>query len=510
MKSILLSILSGLLLILCFPRFDIEYLAWFALVPLLLAIRGRSLKSAFSLCFLAGFIFYWGVFLWFKSIERVSWIDFTSIVIGLSFCYYGPFGLCLNFISKRTKFSSIITAPVLWISLEYVRSHAGIVAHPQMLLGHSQHLNLPIIQISALTGAYGVSFLIVMVNVAISEVIHDRSKTFKPIIATVIILGISLVYGLSVITKGPGMDNVSITVVQANLPLGIKWQWKFRKHNLQKHVRLTKEASNNDNTSLIVWQESAVQGSFIQDSYLVRAISTLARETEKHLLFGSAQQPKFGSRKFKSENRFNSAFLISPAGKIVGQYNKIRLLPFNEYLPYKDVFPWPSKFVHKAGNFIHGTKYTIFNLDGARFGVTICWENTYPGLFRQFVKNGANFIVNITNAAHGGDTSVPYQMAAMSTFRAVENRISVVRCANTGISCFIDPYGKIIGTVHDHNNKETFVEGYLTKEIPLSHKRTFYTMYGDVFVYMNLIMATFMLALCFLKSKGLGTKAQRL
>lgn len=506
MKPILLSILSALLLILCFPRFDIEYLAWFALVPLLIAIKGKGLKSAFGLCFLAGMISNPGVFYWFRLVKGVGWTEFILIDIYLSFCYFGLFGLGLNLVTKKTRLPSIVTAPVLWVTLEYARSYAGIVAHPEMLMSHSQYLNLPIIQISAFTGAYGVSFLIVMVNVAISDLIHNRSRAFKPIIATIIVLGISLAYGFSVIPKEPGKDTVSITVIQPNIPQAIKWKPEFREQHLRKHVRLSKEASNNGNASLIIWPEASVQY-FRHDLYALQTISTLARNAQTYLLFGSSENPKYGSMVFRKKNSLNSAFLVSPGGKIKEQYNRIHLVPFTEYVPYKDSFPWPSRLVSKAGNFISGTEYTIFNLDEAKFGVVICTENTFPSLFRQFVKRGANFMVNIGNEARLGETTAPHQLAAISVFRAVENRTAIARSINTGISCFIDPHGKIMGRVHDHNNKSTFVEGYLTKEIPLSHKKTFYTKYGDVFVYMNLIMAAFMFALCFFKSKYSAAKA---
>ncbi len=502
MKSILLAILSGLLLIPCFPKFDLGFLAWFALVPLLIAIKDKSLKSSFGLCFFTGIFFYGGVFYWFKLVKHVSLIDFTSVVIYLSICYFGFFGLSLNLIIKKTRIPSIVTAPVLWVTLEYGRSYAGFVAHPQMLMGHSQYFNLPIIQISSFTGVYGISFLIIMVNVAISDVIHDWSKALKPIIATITVLGISLTYGLSIITSERGSENISITIVQGNISPEDKWKPKFREQHINKHILLTKNTlENNINTSLIVWPEAAIQGSFRKDLYYVRAVSTLVKDTKIHLLFGSSQNPKYGSSGYGTEKMFNSAFMVSPAGKIVGQYNKIHLLPFAEYLPYKGSFPWPSRFVSNAGNFIPGDEYTIFNLDGARFGVTICWENIYPELFRQFVKRGANFMINITNEARLGDTSAPYQFAAISTFRAVENGVSVVRSGNTGVSCFVDPCGRIIGKVHDHNNKETFIEGYLTMNVPLSYERTFYTRYGDVFIYLNLFAAVFMIGLSFFRRK---------
>ncbi len=396
MKPILLAILSGLLLILCFPRFDIGFLAWFALVPLLIAIKGKGLKSAFGLCLITGIFFYGGVFYWFTFIKGVGLIGYILLVMYLSSCYFGLFGLGLNFVSKRTRLPLIVTAPVLWVILEYARSCAGFLALPQVLMGHSQYLNLPIIQISAITGAYGVSFLIIMVNVAISDVIHDRSKAFKPILATIIVLVISFVYGSIVLAKGYGSDTIRITVVQANIPQIIEWKPGILEQNLKKYIWLTKEALKNNNTSLIVWPENTIRGSIKRNFFFSSTISTLVEETKTHILFGSAYRLKSRLR-VPEGKRFNSAFLVTPGGRLEGQYNKIHLIPFVEYVPYKSFIPWPSRFIFKTSNFIPGTEYTIFNLKGAKFGVSICWENVYPGHFRQFVKEGANFMVNITN-----------------------------------------------------------------------------------------------------------------
>ncbi len=323
MKHILLAFLSALLLVLCFPGFDVEFLAWFALIPLLAAIKDKDLKTAFGLCLFTGMIFYMAVFHWFKLMEDVGWIDFMLPVIYLS-TYLGLFGSGLNYVSKKSRLPLIVTAPVIWVSLEYVRSHAGFLGFPWVLMGHSQYHDLPVIQVSAFMGVYGVSFLIVMVNAAISDVIHNRSKALKPILATIIILGISFVYGLSVIAKGPEGDTVNISIVQGNIPQEIKWEKKFQKQNLEKHIRLTKKASNNGNTSLIVWPETAVQGYLKHGSYILETISKLARETKTHLLFGSSQRSKYGSEEFRKK-RFNSAFMVSPEGEIERRYDKLRL-----------------------------------------------------------------------------------------------------------------------------------------------------------------------------------------
>jgi apolipoprotein N-acyltransferase len=176
----------------------------------------------------------------------------------------------------------------------------------------------------------------------------------------------------------------------------------------------------------------------------------------------------------------------------MAKHHKIRLLPFAEHLPYRDVFPWPARLVAKAGPYIPGEEYTLLPLQGRRFGVLICWESIFPDLVRRFVKGGADFMVNIANEAWFGKTAAPYQFVAMNVFRAVENRITIVRSANTGISCFIDPYGRILGRVTNHGT-DIFVEGYHTQEIPLLHQHTFYTHYGDIFVYLNIVTAISML-----------------
>lgn len=508
--DVLLALLSGLLLILSFPNFDIEFFAWIALVPLLIAVKGKSPKSAFGLSFLTGIIFLMGVFYWINIIDGVTWTDFLLMGVYLG-SYFGVFGLALRLISQRTQISPVFAAPCIWVSMEYLRSHAGFLGLPWALLGHSQYLNIPVIQISSITGVYGISFLIVMVNTLLSEIMLVlrprkegtlpglRTAPLKPVLATAAILGVSLLYGFSVLSDSPEEDKVSVSVIQGNIPQALKWNPKYRKRHLEKHARLTREAAGASRPSLIVWPEGSVQRPLTHALALRKMLFTLAKETNSHLLVGNSSRPKIGPREFNRSHWFNSAFLVSPDKGIVGQYNKIGLLPFAEYLPYKDLFPWPSRFASRAGSFVPGKEYTVFNLNGAKFAVLICWESIFPDLFRKFVTNGADFTVNIANEAWFEETSAPYQFLAMNVFRAVENRVSLVRSANTGVSGFIDPYGRVTGTVKD-KDKEIFVDGHLTMEVPLARQRTFYTIYGDIFAYMNLTMAVLLLFTPLLKS----------
>src|SRR6185436_1867112 len=199
-----LALLSALLLVPAFPKFDLEFLAWVALVPLFISLKDQDLKSAFWSSFLTGICFLMGVFYWINVIEDFTFIHF--ILLGVYFgAYFGLFGLALNLISKRTGMSSVFTAPFIWVSIEYLRSHAGLLGLPWALSGHSQYLNLPLIQISSFTGVYGVSFLIVMVNAALSEAIlswqrgklnstRHWSTVIKPVIAPIFLVGAALLY----------------------------------------------------------------------------------------------------------------------------------------------------------------------------------------------------------------------------------------------------------------------------------------------------------------------------
>ena len=494
LRAVLLALLSALLLILSFPRFDFEFLAWIALVPLFVALKDKSLKWAFALSFLMGISFLMGVFYWINVISGFKWNDFLILGIYLG-SYFGIFGLGLNFIRQRTNLHYSFAAPFLWVSMEYLRSHAGFLGLPWALLGHSQYLNLAVIQVASITGVYGVTFLIVLVNATMGGIIQNPAASLKPAMVTLFIVGISVSYGFVVMGKDSPQKEFRVSVVQGNIPQRLKWDPEWRKRNLEKHIGLTKEVTSKTSTSLVVWSEASVPGALSQDLYLLNTLSNLAKETGGHLLLGSSVHPKFGSREFRQKNWFNSAFLVSPQRGVAGQYMKIHLLPFSEYLPYRDAFPWPERWASAGGDFIPGKEYTIFDVDGAKFGVVICWENIFPDLVRQFVKKGASFMINITNEGWFGETSAPQQFLAMTVFRAVENRRSIARSANTGISGFIDPYGRILAKVEDHNRKDIFVEGHVTADVPLFDGKTFYTMYGDVWAYINLIATTMMLAL---------------
>lgn len=515
-------LLSACLLVLSFPPFNLAVLAWIALVPLMVGLQGQPSVRSFLQGWGTGILFFAGLVQWIVLLGVVNWLEFSGAVLCMGLTV-GLFGLAISVTSKHLSLPLVISAPILWVTLEYVRSHAGVLRLPWGLLAHSQYLNLPLIQMASWTGVYGVSFLLVMANAVIAQIIlsiRERRhltpfQLSRPVVAqavmAAVIIGGCHVYGYAVLSASPSFSSLRIAVIQANIPQDAKWKPALRERHLAEHVALTKETARRDHPSLIVWPELSVQGRLQQDMQLRTRMTGLAQEVGGYLLVGSSVSPKFGNREFKEEHVFNSAFLIAPDGTVRGQYNKIMLLPFAEYLPYKDLVAWPKRYV-SMDDTVPGTEYTLFTVDGHRIAALICWETIFPDLVREFVNRGAEVIVNMTNEAWFGDTAAPYQFLSMNVFRAVENRISIARSANTGVSAVIDAYGRIIGRVEEEG-RDTFVEGSLTIEVPVRATLSMYSKYGDVgaLVFIGAVLGVMMTVYRFQGSRVLvrASKAYR-
>lgn len=499
--DILFAIFSSFLLILAFPEFYLSFLTWIGLVPLLLVITGSRLKYSFFLSWLSGGIFFAGIFNWILEVPGYSLLHHALLGLYLG-SYFALFGMVFSFISRRIGITaSLFAAPFVWVSLEYFRSNMSFLALPWGLLAHSQYQQSIILQIASITGAYGVTFLIVLVNSAITAVVYPlfwrlrRHKTFlyehserfwkiAVVVTAVVMTSLTVVFGNFVISRPLNDKKIKVSVIQGNIVQSQKWDIHYAKSIMQTYADLTREASQ-DEPDLIVWPEAATPGPITRNLTIYREVLRIAHTAGAYLLLGSSGRQKFRKDHRKKKGRFNSAFLIHPTYGIDKnrRYDKIRLLPFGEYLPMKGSIPWHYLSVPDIGQQTPGRENTVFKLPGYRFGVTICWENIFAGLVRQFANRDAQFIVNITNEAWFKKSAAPYQFVSMSVFRAVENRTSVIRCANTGVSCFIDPYGRVTDKLKV-GGKDIFVKGFLTHEIPLSDGKTFYTVYGDVFVYL--------------------------
>jgi apolipoprotein N-acyltransferase len=508
--SFLLAILSAFLLLLAFPTFDLGWLAWLGLVPLFVAISGRTAKSAFFLSYLCGVVFVSGLYRW--VLEAPGYHLYHHAILAICFgLYFGLFGGIFNLISRRLGAAwAHLAMPFGWVAMEFVKSNLSFLALPFPILAHSQYPYLKVIQITSLTGAYGLSFLIVLFNSALAALIlHSihgsvthggasgalsRRGTFRLVLLTGTLLAVVLFYGHLVLPKGPmSGKSLAVSVVQGNIDREIKADPRKRAtFIMQKYAELTERVSV-DRPKLIVWPEAATPGLVLKNIDLLNQMVGIARRANTHVLIGSSEYPKFTTEKLDAGKVGNTALFFSPTGRVLGQYLKIRLIPFAEYVPYQGIIPWPEFIVPKSKMIseVPGREHTLFDLDGTKFGAVICSECTFPDLFRRFVKKGAAFMVNITNEGWFGETAL-HQKVAASVFRALENRVFLVRATNTGISCFIDPYGRITGRVQK-DGRDTLVEGCLTRPVYLSEERTFYTKHGDLFAYLCLLVSVVMI-----------------
>jgi apolipoprotein N-acyltransferase len=350
------------------------------------------------------------------------------------------------------------------------------------------------------TGAYGLSFIILLVNATLFRVLHQWPKKafpVKEVVWTILILLGFLIYGyvkMGVVDREMvGNPSLRIGLVQGNIDQSIKWDESFQMETLKIYEKLSSRAAE-EKPDLILWPETATPFFFQESKEFQPFILDIPKKTNAFLLFGT---PTYKIQKGKV-NHYNSAYLVSPSGEPVGKYDKIHLVPFGEYVPMQDLLFFIGSLGEGIGDFKSGKEIFNFSLPQGKFGVLICFEIIFPDLCRRFVKRGANFLVTITNDAWFGRTSAPYQHFSMATFRAVENRVFVARAANTGITGIIDPRGKIL------KEGGIFTENSMNGTIRLSIHKTFYTLYGDVFAWCCSAFSIFLLVVAlFKKSKNM-------
>ncbi len=483
-RELLFSILSGILLILCFPNVDLEFLAWFAFVPLLYAVEGKGLWSSFKYGFLTGFISFLGILYWivvavhtYGNVPLILSVLILLLLVAYLSLFIGAFTFLYRFIQIRLEFQTVLLAPFLWVSLEYLRSFF-LTGFPWASLAYSQYINLPFIQMAEITGIYGPSFVILMVNATLYTILQRWPlKTFplrEVMISVFLLLGF-LAYGYfrmgSVDRQSLQAPSLKIGLVQGNIDQSIKWNESFQKETMKIYERLSLKVADKQ-PDLIIWPETATPFFFQDAKEFQPMVLDIPKKTNAYLLFGT---PSYKIERGKIHH-FNSALMVSPSGEVKGKYDKIHLVPYGEYVPLGEYLSLGS-LGEGIGDFKPGKEVFNFSLPQGKFGVVICFEIIFPELCRKFVKEGAHFLVTITNDAWFGKTSAPYQHLTIAVFRAIENRVFIARSANTGISGFIDPVGRIF------KQGRLFTEEAINGTIGLSNEKTFYTLYGDVFVW---------------------------
>ncbi|CAB5153667.1 Apolipoprotein N-acyltransferase / Copper homeostasis protein CutE [Olavius algarvensis associated proteobacterium Delta 3] len=503
---IFLALLSGLMMSAAFPKIGADWIAWVALVPFFLSLRNLDgAGEALRLGLFAGLAHYLSLVYWLAyTMNTYGNLPYTlNIPILFLFALYlSMFWAAFSVVVYRTchrPWILLISAPAAWVGLEFLRS-VLFTGFPWEMLGHCMYRRQILIQICDMTGAYGLSAIVVLCNGAVltgmlwilgkdwqGHPISGRSALSAAVIsiaAMVVCVGYGMWRSDDLYRQMANRPHLRVAVVQGNINQAIKWDPAHQVASIEKYIRLSKTARRLT-PDLVVWPETATPFYFPMQPRLTRKVIEGVRGTGTDFLFGSPSYVATGN----DHAYFNSAYLVLSSGTVAGRYDKAHLVPFGEYVPLKKWLPFLGKIVAQVGDFRSGSPGQVLAWDKGGIGVLICYEAIFPELSRAMAANGASLLVNITNDAWYGRSSAPFQHFSMSVFRAVENRRSLVRAANTGISGFIDPVGRILQTT------PLFEDAVIGQSLPVLEQTSTYTRRGDVFALACVVISLLLLGL---------------
>ncbi len=495
--NFLLSILSGILLILIFPEFNLEFIAWVALIPLFIAInKSKGFRESFFYGFISGLLFYAGILYWIVYTVHVFgnlpyYISIFALLLLSSYLalYIGFFAgftkIMINPAIKNTKINkyfvslSFILVPSCWVFFEYLKSTL-LTGFPWENLGFSQYLNIPFIQISNIIGVFGLSFIIVLINFVIFHFIFYKNIAKKQaaveflfslsVILLVVAYGYFNIY--SVKKSLSGRKSYRVAAIQGNIGMFQKWRIT-KKRTTRIYLNLTKKAMRYK-PYLVLWPETSLPYIISYYPAYWNKVMNFAERNKIDLVFGA-----IGARFYNyKEHYYNRDYMFTRTGQY-SYYDKHHLVPFGEYIPLRHQLPFLAHILKGAGigNFTPGKKFRILKGGKIKVGSMICYEAYFDSLVRHFSKDGANLYISITDDTWYGKTAAPYQDMSMTVFSAVENDRYVARAGNSGISGIISPTGSIIAETGIF--KRTFLIG----NIKLINHKTFFAVYGNIFAH---------------------------
>jgi len=469
--TLLLSLVSGIALSLAFPGAGIHTMAWVALVPLFYVAVNR--EPAFSaLCgFLFGLGFFGSLLWWIRIFGGLPW---TLLVIFQSL-YIAGFALCASIFTGRVSgWVRFLVLPALWVAFEWLRAQ-GLLAFTWGDVGYSQAPALPVIQFAAATGVWGVSFIVALVNSALANAFSewDENRSLRRWYAqagvTALIAAIVIGFGLLSLNTPEKGEPIRAAVVQGNIDQDTDEDLDYYDKCLTTYRRMTLDAASKS-AELIVWPETAMPGFPGSEPYLQGWLASLSAEVNASLVVGGRDEDLRG-------RIFNSAFLTVPEDGMVSRYAKVRLVPFGEFVPWRDTLPLLDNYRVTPVDLTPGRGFNLLDGGPCRIGVAICFESTFPYISQTLALSGAELLCVITNDAWFLRSAAAEQHARMSVLRAVENRRYLLRAAATGVSCILDPRGRVVGEV------PIWEKGTVSAEVRALDGTTFYTRHGDWFAY---------------------------
>lgn len=508
-----LAALSGVMAAAAFPDFGLWPLAWVCLAPLMFALKNKSVLRSIFISTTAGFVYFSATLFWVSN----TMIDYAGMPIWIAAAvnglmtftlalYIGLFGYLFAWISRGVSADAALAAsPFLWVTMEFFRSNFAFLSFPWARIADSQYTVLPIIQMADLAGEDGLGFLIILVNASVVKIVEwalagrgERKFPAAWVALAAVLMAAALTYGHWRMGdfRDSGEKAIPVALIQGNIDQARKWNPAYINEQVRIYTARTRRAAD-QGAKLVVWPETAAPFYFSQDKNRDPVILRLAENTGADIIFGA---PGYESREGGYVS-FNRAWLVTPEG-IAGEYDKVHLVPFGEYVPLKKFLFFVSKMVTAIGELEAGEDVNLLDLGEYRAGAQICFEIIFPQYSRLIVKKGGDVLVNITNDSWYGKTAASRQSLAMGVFRAVENRAPLLRAAQSGISAIVSPTGEIKGETGLFV-EATLMGSFTPREGPL----TLYTRTGDLFSWLCVGMSLWFFVFARIRLRAAGKKA---
>jgi apolipoprotein N-acyltransferase len=447
---LLLGIASGVALALAFPLFDLPFLGWIAPALLIVAVLGANPRFALLLGWLQGAAFYGLSVPWFYNVMRqygplpvVQAAAVFALVVFVLSAFHAAFALGVAWLGRYGAARACLAAAFLWVTMEFGILHMPAIGFPWNLLGYVAAGNLAFVQLTALTGIFGLSLVVASYNAFAAWAVVQASQ--RKLGAARIWVGLTAALVVIVLT-GPRMvpqaraDHVA-HLVQTNFPVsnGYPPDWMATHAPEMDQLEKISIAAAQKTPGIVVWPEVPAPFSLQEGNFLARA-QRIARGAGNGFLVGVIDWKPLANGRIGA---YNSAALLDARGALNFIYDKIHLVPFSEYVPWRNYLGFAADITSLIGDFQHGAEYKVGHIDGGPFSVFICYEAIFPNEIRRFTLAGADVFINISDDGWFGGSGAPQQHLAMARVRAVENRRWLLRDTNNGITVSVDPYGRI-------------------------------------------------------------------
>ncbi len=428
--------LSGVLLAAAWPPLPLGFLAFIGLILPLDIISGKPFGKAFKSGYLFAFVYHLFALYW------IGWVTIPGTLAAMAIIslYSGYIFALYASVYRFNRIAGLILFPFLWVGMEYYRTLFE-TAFPWANLSYTQGSYTAFLQICEYVGDGGISFIIVVVNILFWQIwrSRDRLRGAAMALAAGLLVVIPTIYG-AIVLSGAGPVNegsIHIALLQGDIDIKTKWSEETKDYNFAVYDSLAAEAAPAD---LLVWPETAAPAYLLNDHRLKDKVSRTAREAGCPMLVGTLD---FNYVNDTTVETFNAAIQFDSNGRNRKSYHKTKLVPFAETVPYGNYIPFLANLSLGWSDFVHGRELVVYENEFGSYGTLICYEIIFPEVVNQYVRDGADFLVNITNDTWYGHSSGPYQHAGMAAFRSIENRIWVARAANSGFSYFVDKYGRV-------------------------------------------------------------------